>query len=102
MTGNEQPFLAVGGLLVDLRKHIVTMNESLSISRRPSSRFWRVLRSRPGLFSNAKNWSPCPGYDCPEQEARTIIKTHISHCDKSWSETERTQHILNVRGVGTC
>jgi DNA-binding response OmpR family regulator len=41
------------------------------------------------------------GYECSEQEARTLIKTHISHLrQKITRQTGQPCPIANVRGVG--
>jgi DNA-binding response OmpR family regulator len=99
---NDDRFLKVGDLLVDLRKHVVTMKGQL-ISLTPTE--FSVLASLAGAVGTVLRCeelvSRAQGYNCPEQEARTIIKTHISHLrQKLEQDPSRPCHILNVRGVG--
>lgn len=95
-------FLRVGGLLVDLRKHIVTMNgEPVNLTPTEFSVLASLAESAGTVLKCEELVSRAQGYDCPEQEARTIIKTHISHLrQKLERDPSEPSHILNVRGVG--
>ena len=95
-------FLRVGDLLVDLRKHIVTMHgEPVSLTPTEFSVLASLAESAGTVLKCEELVSRAQGYDCPEQEARTIIKTHISHLrQKLERDPSEPSHILNVRGVG--
>jgi DNA-binding response OmpR family regulator len=95
-------FLRVGDLLVDLRKHIVTMRgEPVSLTPTEFAVLASLAEAAGTVLRCEELVSRSQGYDCSEQEARTIIKTHISHLrQKLEIDPSRPRHILNVRGVG--
>ncbi len=99
---NDNRFLRVGDLLIDLRKHIVTMRgEPVSLTPTEFSVLASLAESAGTVLRCEELVSRAQGYNCPEQEARTIIKTHISHLrQKLEQDPSRPCHILNVRGVG--
>jgi two-component system alkaline phosphatase synthesis response regulator PhoP len=99
---NGDRFLHVGDLLIDLRKHIMTMRgEPVSLTPTEFSVLVSLAESAGTVLRCEELVSRAQGYECPEQEARTIIKTHISHLrQKLEKDPSRPCHILNVRGVG--
>jgi len=99
---NDNRFLKVGDLLIDLHKHIVTMRgEPVSLTPTEFSVLASLAEAAGTVLRCEELVSRAQGYNCPEQEARTIIKTHISHLrQKLEQDPSRPCHILNVRGVG--
>lgn len=95
-------FLQVGDLLIDLRKHIVTMKgEPVSLTPTEFGVLASLAESAGAVLRCEELVSRSQGYECSEQEARTIIKTHISHLrQKLERDPSRPTLILNVRGVG--
>lgn len=95
-------FLQVGDILIDLRKHIITMQgEPVSLTPTEFSVLASLAESAGTVLRCEELVSRAQGYDCPEQEARTIIKTHISHLrQKLEKDPSKPCHILNIRGVG--
>jgi DNA-binding response OmpR family regulator len=99
---NSDRFLQVGDLLIDLRKHVMTMQgEPVSLTPTEFSVLASLAESAGTVLRCEELVSRAQGYDCPEQEARTIIKTHISHLrQKLEKDPSKPCHILNIRGVG--
>ncbi len=99
---NDNRFLRVGDLLIDLRKHIVMMRgEPVNLTPTEFSVLASLAESAGTVLRCEDLVSRAQGYNCPEQEARTSIKTHISHLrQKLEQDPSRPSHILNVRGVG--
>ena len=99
---NGSRFIRAGELLIDLRKHIVTMSEeTINLTPTEFSVLASLAEAAGTVLRCEELVSRAQGYECPEQEARTIIKTHISHLrQKLEADPARPQHILNVRGVG--
>ena len=95
-------FIHVGDVLVDLRKHIVTIRgHVVGLTPTEFAVLSSLAESAGTVLRCEELVSRSQGYDCPEQEARTIIKTHISHLrQKLEIDPARPRHILNVRGVG--
>jgi DNA-binding response OmpR family regulator len=101
--GNESNhFIRLGELFVDLRKHIVTMRgEPISLTPTEFSVLASLAEAAGNVLRCEELVCRSQGYECSEQEARTIIKTHISHLrQKLEIDPANPEHILNVRGVG--
>jgi DNA-binding response OmpR family regulator len=95
-------FIRIGELFVDLRKHIVTMRgEPVGLTPTEFSVLASLAEAAGTVLRCEELVCRSQGYECSEQEARTIIKTHISHLrQKLEKDPARPEHILNVRGVG--
>lgn len=94
--------LIAGDLVIDLKQHRVTGDE-LEIHLTPIefSTLVALVRNRGRVLSYATIVKDTHGYDCSEQEARGLIKTHISHLrQKIARQTGQPCPIANVRGVG--
>lgn len=95
-------FIHVGDLLIDLGKHIVSMrSEPVNLTPTEFAVLATLAESSGTVLRCEELVSRSQGYECPEQEARTIIKTHISHLrQKLEQDPARPEFILNIRGVG--
>lgn len=95
-------FIQVGELLIDLRKHIVTMRgEPVNLTPTEFSVLASLAEASGTVLRCEALVSRSQGYECSEQEARTIIKTHISHLrQKLELDPAKPELITNVRGVG--
>jgi DNA-binding response OmpR family regulator len=85
-----------------LKQHRVTWDQ-LEISLTPIefSTLVALVRNRGRVLSYATIVKATHGYECSEQEARSLIKTHISHLrQKIARQTGQSCPIANVRGVG--
>lgn len=92
----------VGSMEVDLRRHAVAFGGK-PLDLTPTE--FRVLVSlmrRPGeVVTSATLVKEAQGHECTEREARTLIKTHISHLrNKIRAVASDIDPIVNVRGVG--
>jgi len=96
------PLLEVGPLVVDLRKHLATLNgRPLKLTPVEFGTLTHLAREAGRVVTCSTLVKEVQGYDCHEQEARTIIKTHIRHLrQKLESDPSNPEYILNVRGVG--
>jgi DNA-binding response OmpR family regulator len=98
----QERFLQARGIIIDLQKHIVTMNgESLDLT--PTE-----LRLLSTLIANADQVMSCrdlvyqvQNYETDEREARSIIRVYIRRLrQKIEPEPSTPRYILNVRGAG--
>jgi DNA-binding response OmpR family regulator len=96
------PLLEVGPLIIDLQKHMATLNgRLLKLTPVEFGTLTHLAREAGRVVSCSTLVKEVQGYDCNEQEARTIMKTHIRHLrQKLESDPSDPEYILNVRGVG--
>jgi DNA-binding response OmpR family regulator len=101
-TPTPEERLEASGLIVDPHQHRVTFeNDEISLTPIEYKTLVALIRARGRVQSYASIVQHTHGYECTEQEARTLIKTHISHLRKKIAEhTHKPCHIANVRGVG--
>jgi DNA-binding response OmpR family regulator len=97
-----QTQLIADHLIIDLKQHRV-MWDQLEVSLTPIefSTLVVLIRNRGRVLSYATIVKDTHGYECSENEARSLIKTHISHLrQKIARQTGQPCPIANVRGVG--
>ena len=96
------PLLEVGPLVIDFRKHMATLNgRPLKLTPVEFGTLTHLAREAGRVVTCSTLVKEVQGYDCHEQEARTIMKTHIRHLrQKLESAPSNPEYILNVRGVG--
>lgn len=94
--------LEVGPLVIDLERHRATLNgRPLKLTPVEFGTLTHLAREAGRVVTCATLVKEVQGYDCYEQEARTIMKTHIRHLrQKLESDPSNPEYILNVRGVG--
>jgi DNA-binding response OmpR family regulator len=99
---SQESVLEANGLVVDLRQHRVThRGQEISLTPIEYSTLVALVRARGRVQSYATIVQQTHGFECSEQEARTLIKTHISHLrQKVTDHTHKPCPIANVRGVG--
>jgi two-component system, OmpR family, alkaline phosphatase synthesis response regulator PhoP len=98
----QQTILHTDHLVIDLKQHRVTIDQKeISLTPIEFSTLVVLVRNRGRVLSYASIVQDTHGYNCSEQEARTLIKTHISHLrQKIARQTNQPCPIANVRGVG--
>jgi DNA-binding response OmpR family regulator len=98
----RERFLQARGIIIDLQKHIVTMNnESLDLT--PTE-----LRLLSTLIANSDQVMSCrelvyqvQNYETDEREARSIVRVYIRRLRKKIEpDPGSPTYILNVRGAG--
>jgi DNA-binding response OmpR family regulator len=96
------PSLKVGQLIIDLQRHAATMDgRPLNLTPVEFGTLTYLAREAGRVVSCSSLVKEVQGYDCHEQEARTIMKTHIRHLrQKLEADPSNPEYILNVRGVG--
>jgi DNA-binding response OmpR family regulator len=96
------PLLEVGPLVIDLQRHAATLNgRPLKLTPVEFGTLTYLAREAGRVVTCSTLVKEVQGYDCHEQEARTIVKTHIRHLrQKLESDPSDPEYILNVRGVG--
>jgi DNA-binding response OmpR family regulator len=96
------PLLEVGPLVIDLQKHMAILNgRPVKLTPVEFGTLTCLAREAGRVVTCSTLVKEVQGYDCYEQEARTIIKTHIRHLrQKLESDPSNPEYILNVRGVG--
>ena len=99
----ESPLLLkVGKLVIDVQKHVATLNgRPLNLTPVEFGTLTHLAREAGRVVACSALVRAVQGYDCYEQEARTIMKTHIRHLrQKLESDPSSPEYILNVRGMG--
>lgn len=94
--------LEVGPLVIDLQKHLATLDgRSLKLTPVEFGTLTYLAQEVGRVVTCSTLVREVQGYDCHEQDARTIMKTHIRHLrQKMESDPSNPEYILNVRGVG--
>ncbi|MBL7201719.1 MAG: response regulator transcription factor [Anaerolineae bacterium] len=98
----RERFLQARGIIIDLQKHIVTMNAQ-ALDLTPTE-----LRLLSTLIANADQVMSCgdlvyqvQNYETDEREARSIIRVYIRRLRKKIEpDPASPTYILNVRGAG--
>ena len=98
----KEDVLKVGQLIIDLRKHSVTIaGRPVNLTPTEFAVLSCLAKEAGNVLSCETLVSRVQGYECYEQEARMIIKTHISHLRQKLEEDpSNPKYIINVRGVG--
>jgi len=99
----ESPLLLeVGQLVIDVQRHMVTLDgRLLNLTPVEFGTLTQLAREAGRVVSCSALVKAVQGYDCYEQEARTIMKTHIRHLrQKLEPDPSSPEYILNVRGMG--
>jgi DNA-binding response OmpR family regulator len=94
--------LQVGKLAIHVQKHMATLNgQLLNLTPVEFGTLTHLARETGRVVTCSALVKSVQGYDCYEQEARTIMKTHIRHLrQKLESDPSDPEYILNVRGMG--
>jgi DNA-binding response OmpR family regulator len=97
-----ETILGAESLVIDLKQHRVTLSDQeIALTPIEFNTLLVLVRNRGRVMSYASIVKHTHGYECSEQEARTLIKTHISHLrQKITRHTGQQCPIANVRGVG--
>jgi DNA-binding response OmpR family regulator len=101
-TQRQERFLQARGIIIDLQKHIVTMDDKM-LELTPTE-----LRLLSTLISHADQVMSCrelvyqvQNYETDEREARSIIRVYIRRLRKKIEpDADSPCYILNVRGAG--
>ena len=98
----DEHLLKIGDLSIDLRKHLVTVaGQPVNLTPTEFSVLACLAREAGNVLSCETLVSRVQGYECYEQEARMIIKTHISHLrQKLEVDPSNPKYIINIRGMG--
>jgi len=96
------PLLQVGQLVIDLQRHAATLDgRSLNLTPIEFGTLTHLAQQAGRVVTCSTLVKEVQGYDCHEQEARMIMKTHIRHLrQKLESDPSNPEYVLNVRGVG--
>jgi len=96
------PLMEVGQLVIDLQKHMATLDgKPLNLTPVEFGALTHLAQEAGRVVTCSTLVKEVQGYDCNEQEARTIVKTHIRHLrQKLEADPSNPEYILNVRGVG--
>jgi DNA-binding response OmpR family regulator len=99
---SSEAILEADGLTIDMNQHRVTFSDrEVALTPIEFNTLLVLVRNSGRVMSYASIVKHTHGYECSEQEARTLIKTHISHLrQKIARHTEEPCPIANVRGVG--
>lgn len=98
----QKRFLQYGGLIVDLTRHVITMNAKLlELSPTEFDVLAYLISEAPRVISPQELLREAQGYTAEVWEARDIVRYHIYRIrQKVKDATGRTDVIQTVRGVG--
>jgi DNA-binding response OmpR family regulator len=101
-TERQQRFLQQGGLIVDLLRHVITMDgHLLDLSPTEFDLLACLVRKAPQIVSPQELVREVQGYESEQWEASETIRQHIYRIRQKLKEvTKRTNVIRTVRGVG--
>jgi DNA-binding response OmpR family regulator len=94
--------LSSGEISIDLQQHRVSIrDQEIVLTPTEFSALVYLVRQKGRVASYTSIVKNTHGYDCSPREARTLIKTHISHLrHKLQQHSCEPCPITNVRGVG--
>lgn len=98
----QKRFLQYGNLIVDLTRHVITMNAGLlELSPTEFDVLAYLISEAPRVISPQELLREAQGYAAEVWEARDIVRYHIYRIRQKVKEaTGRTDVIQTVRGVG--
>ena len=98
----QSRFLQRGGLIVDLMRHVITLDgHLLELSPTEFDLLAYLVSESPRVVSPQELVREVQGYESELWEARDMVRYHIYHIrQKVKAVTERTDIIRTVRGVG--
>jgi len=100
--GRQERFLQSRGIIIDLQKHIVTMqNRALDLTPTELRLLSTLIAHADQVMSCSELVNQVQNYETDEREARSIIRVYIRRLRKK-IEPDATSpgYILNVRGAG--
>jgi len=98
----RERFLQSGEIIVDLQKHIATLQgQLLNLTPTEFRLLACLMRKADQVLSCQELVREVQNYDCDEREARDIIRVHVRRLRKKIEpDPANPQYVLNVRGVG--
>ena len=106
-SGEEEPsetarFLRRGGLIVDLMRHVITLDgHLLELSPTEFDLLAYMVSECPRVTSPKELVREVQGYECDLAEARDVVRYHIYRIRRKIEQTtDRSDVIRTVRGVG--
>jgi DNA-binding response OmpR family regulator len=101
-TENQARFLQRGGLIVDLMRHVTTLDgQMLELSPTEFALVAYLVSEAPRVVPPQELVRAVQGYECEPWEARETLRYHVHRIrQKVRQATERADIIQTVRGVG--
>jgi DNA-binding response OmpR family regulator len=98
----RERFLQARGIIIDLQKHIVTMdNESLDLTPTELRLLSTLIANNDQVMSCRELVYQVQNYETDEREARSIVRVYIRRLRKKIEpDPGSPTYILNVRGAG--
>jgi len=95
-------FLRRGGLIIDLMRHVITLDgRMLELSPTEFALVAYLASEAPRVISHQELVRAVQGYECAPWEARETLRYHIHRIrQKIRQATSRTDVICTVRGIG--
>jgi DNA-binding response OmpR family regulator len=98
---NQERFVQRGGLIVDLMRHIVTLEErGLELSPTEFDLVAYLASEAPRVVSPQELVRAVQGYECETWEASETLRYHIHRIRQKVKAAGRADVIQTVRGVG--
>jgi DNA-binding response OmpR family regulator len=99
---NQARFLQQGGLIVDLMRHVTTLDgQMLELSPTEFALVAYLVSEAPRVVPPQELVRAVQGYECEPWEARETLRYHVHRIrQKVRQATERTDIIHTVRGIG--
>jgi DNA-binding response OmpR family regulator len=93
--------LQAGPLTMDLQKYAAYFEGSpLTLTPIEFKTLVSMVRRQGEVVKCSTLVKEAQGYECDESEARSIVKTHVSHLRQKLRAVSKLEPIVNVRGVG--
>jgi DNA-binding response OmpR family regulator len=99
---NQDRFIQVRGVSLDLQRHVATAHSNLLDLTLTEFKLLAYLMQHPDqVISPRELVSAVQGYEADEHEARAIIRVHVRRLrQKMEPDPDHPEYVLNVRGVG--